>query len=239
MIQRGLKRFVLSSIKIGEFLSKIAFSRPRPYLWGFCFSEISPFFSENFDIKIAIADFIFSATATNWQTRAVHGLREITAAYDKARKGVVLLNSLKLNFEKFSNPKSRNNLFKIIWGLQIKWLLLTDQNRQGQKHLQLSYVQGPIPSDPSALLPFWPCKSTATIFLQAEVYLKFTETIFDLIFKNMADPLDIKLFSQFASFCSDYIACPTMQLDKLGTNQRWVYDLGLTLSDDWAWDRAK
>ena len=65
-------------------------------------------------------------------------------------------------------------------------------------------------------------QSTATIFLQAEVYLKFTEVIFDLIFKLMAEPLDIKLFSQFASFCADYIACPTMQLDKLGTNQRWV-----------------
>ena len=65
-----------------------------------------------------------------------------------------------------------------------------------------------------------PEQSTATIFLQAEVYLKFTEVIFDLIFKLMAEPLDMKLFSQFASFCADYIACPTMQLDKLGTNQR-------------------
>ena len=63
-------------------------------------------------------------------------------------------------------------------------------------------------------------QAVAIIFLQADVYVKFSEMILDQICRVMLTPIDMKLFAQVTTFFGDLITSPHMQLEKLTSSQR-------------------
>ena len=64
-------------------------------------------------------------------------------------------------------------------------------------------------------------QAVAIIFLQADVYVKFSEMIIDQICRVMlTPPIDMKLYAQVTTFFADLITSPHMQLEKLTSSQR-------------------